>query len=287
MMQRDLFEIAKTAFQKGNYAKAKFIFDYALNPLIANPLSKQDSLPWIEYASTCQMIGYYNEAERVYKMCDELGFYQDFVRTEISKTVIRKSKQHIPKIICNNDRLQHILGSIVSCFPRIKKDILTFVAQNQDEVDDFLVHQADFKKSYTLSDYSELACGFYDNPDKFVLVFSKKFFEVFKTDSEMIGCCAHELAHFSIVSGMTIPEICYYLDVEIQHKVNTVLYDEKYMSGDGDHMANNEYIVDAAAISCGFAHDLSAAWRAWRIYKSGLSDKLIAPEVIDRIWHIV
>lgn len=286
-MDQEQFNVAKMAFRSGNYAKAKYIFDYALDPLTFTPKSEPDSLAWVEYASTCQMIGYYNEAERVYKMCNELGFYKDFVCNELIKNAERKSKKQIPLFTCNNEKLRSTLSSIIPCFPRIKKDIIAFIGSEQTEFDDFFINTAHFKKTYKLSDYSKIACGFYDNPEKYVLVFNEKFFSVFKTDSEIIGDCAHEMAHFSLASGMTIPEVCYYFDSEIQFKVNSTISDDKYMTGDGHDFENNEYLTDATVISCGFAYDLSAAWRAYRKFEGALSAKLIPPEIIDAFWHKV
>jgi len=287
-MYRSIFNVATAAFTNGNYAKAKFLFDRALEPLTSAPPSEQDSAAWINYANTCQMLGYYAEAERVYSSCSKLGFHKELVQNELDKMARRKSNRQIPAVMCNNEKIRSIICAILPCFPSISKSILAFVAKDQTEIDDFFLNRAGFGKTYILSDYSSIACGFYDNPEKYVLVFSDNFFNVFKTDAEMIGNCAHELAHFALASGVNIKELVGNFDTEMRNKVTSAIGDKKYTTSDSAHIANNEYVTDAVVAGCGFAYELSAAWRAMRAHYNGLlSEKLMTPEELDTFWHAI
>jgi len=62
-------ENAKKEYEIGNYPKAKFILDYALHPLTSVPTSVMEAYGWCYYANACQMLCYFDGAERAYKTC--------------------------------------------------------------------------------------------------------------------------------------------------------------------------------------------------------------------------
>ncbi|MDR3239324.1 MAG: hypothetical protein LBT44_04510 [Clostridiales bacterium] len=174
----------------------------------------------------------------------------------------------MPTVACNNVEILNILESILPSFPGISKDISAFVAKNQEEADHFFMHEAGFSRTYILANYSEVATGFYDNPQKYVLVIGRKFFEVFTSESARKGDCAHELAHFELVSGVDISEVYKDFPERIRDTVEAAKSNRSYFLG-STSITHNEYITDALAIARGFGRELRDAWVERRTYYNG------------------
>jgi hypothetical protein len=109
---------------------------------------------------------------------------------------------------------------------------------------------------------------------------SRKWFRIFHSKDEMIGCIAHELAHM---------ELSYDRDIEIQldrqlaEKAEASKLSARCFNGHNFTLALhcNEYLADALAIGRGFGRELSAQSKAIHQYYGNRMRRGIPYEVVE------
>ena len=247
---------AEDAMQHGNYAKAKYYYDRALTPLKSQPteaMSQVNKAAWVNYATACLMLRYYDEAERVYKICFDLGIHKEYVNRQIERTAVRRSLQLIPEVSCNDETIRSILLSILPCYPHVQKKIFAHLIKSEKEYEDFCLNEAEFGRVIERGKSAAFVCM--HKPEKYVIVFSKNSLKKYrKTPHTLIETVAHELAHCAIDSGMGVDEICYHFTADKKKRVNATIDKRKYYVSNGVDICDNEYLTDAALISRGFAY---------------------------------
>ena len=188
-------------------------------------------------AQSCEMLGDFFGAERYLKQLKQTypEWNSETVAIESEHLEIRRKRKRV-EVECEDKRLKAILENLVSVFFNIKKNIIAYVVENEDEYITLARTKLGYLEEGNIPVYSGwAACGFYQRPGVHCLVFKKEFMS--DDDDKLTGLCAHELAHFEMYDTETV-----------QHTLHG--YEES------DIYLFREWTTDMHVIQRGFAYEL-------------------------------
>ncbi len=139
-------------------------------------------------------------------------------------------------VICSDERLKPIIERLGYVYGNIDKNIVVYVSKSEEEYNEY------FKKKFPnvkeIHPYAGfIATGFYYDENVYHLVFKQHEIDMLG-DIELLGLCAHEMAHLDLVAK------------GIQNTFNT------YEKTEIINQFINEHLTDFYAISRGFGYAL-------------------------------
>jgi hypothetical protein len=188
-------------------------------------------------AQSCEMLGDFLGAECYLKQLKQTypEWNSETVAIEYEHLEIRRKRKRV-EVECEDKRLKTILENLVSVFFNIKKNIIAYVVENEDEYITLARTKLGYLEEENIPAYiGWVASGFYQRPGVHCLVFKKEF--ISDDDDKLTGLCAHELAHFELYDTGTV-----------QKTLHSVEKSDIYLF--------REWTTDMHVIQRGFAYEL-------------------------------
>ncbi len=174
--------------------------------------------------------------------------------------------------VCNNALVHGALLQAADKYPHINLPVLAYVGTHPVLCDDFILQHLNRRDipAYLAARGEELYldtlvwAGYYPSVPKYVLLINEqKWFSTFKTNDEMVGCFAHELAHMELWGN---DDIVIPLSRRLAERVEASKSSPHHFHTDARHgvrmLSENEYVTDALALGRGFGRELSACIKA-------------------------
>ena len=189
-------------------------------------------------ANSCHMLCDLHGAIYFYDKLISRGYEVDLVKSEIEKVNNKVLRLCSVNVFCDDKPLQKIIKSLVPVFNRIKKDLYVYVVNDEEEYHNVLSEKFDMPSSKVTIAYKDFrSVGLYENPAFHLLIFKRVDLEKC-TKTQIIGMCAHEIAHLELH------------DTEMRAAFN------KFSGFTKENTFFNERLTDLYVLSKGFAYEL-------------------------------
>ena len=176
------------------------------------------------------------------------------------------------KTVCNNYLIHAVLLQAVEKFIHINMPILAFVGNNPDMCDDFIMQHISRRDiPFYIANVAEerwmetlVRVGTIPPIPKYMMFINEwEWFQTFKSQDEMVGCLAHELAHIELWGNtdIVIP-ISRRLADRVEASKSSTRHFHTNDPYNMERLSSNEHATDALAIGRGFGRELSACIKA-------------------------